>query len=249
MKNLLPFLSAAFLAAASVAARDITPHPTRVHFTIRPANPKADLLTDPWIAEYNHEGRTAKFRISLRNRTLGRGSFAREDDSDATPLLRQLAAALSGTVPPSPTPADSITFTYYVLGENVGRTDDGRLSLQIPGNWRRVKIAVADETPEFYLDLNHLDGLAVISRKDPAQGDAVLRELAKVLCPTPKPDPTRKIYDVVHARTKPDGTMSRHTIGILTVDEHSRMRIRLDTVPDTIGWDRWLEVLPRSPVP
>ena len=143
----------------------------------------------------SHGGKVARFEISLPHRALGRGTFRRDPDCDASLLLRDLGRALRGRVPEAVDPVDELTVTFYVLGDKMSQTETGGFRAGGQGDWLLVKVFVGrDESAsaeegsgatgaEFYLNINEKSGKGEIRMKDPDYGDAVLGELSKVFSP------------------------------------------------------------------
>jgi hypothetical protein len=143
-----------------------------------------------WLATYtDQEGKTTKFRIELvptaragdKNLASGRGRFLAETGSDPIPLLESLKIALQAKRMPSNVKRmDTLPFDYVVLGENQTRSASG-FHDKPRGNWSTMKISLAKGKGEVFLNVNSVAHQAEFSIKDPAYGDIVLVELAKIL--------------------------------------------------------------------
>jgi hypothetical protein len=143
-----------------------------------------------WLATYTDGVRTTKFSIELgptassddpSSPRVGKGRLAAETDSDPLPLLDSLKKALQAKRMPSGVQkADTLPFDYLLLGENQSRSLDGRFSQSPRGNWMATKIFLANDQAEVYFNLNPIIHKAEFSIKDPAYGDRVLAEFAKV---------------------------------------------------------------------
>jgi len=137
-----------------------------------------------WRMSYTKDKKTATFRITLPHKALGKGSFSRDDKkTGATVLLEDLATALRGKVPDTVDQVDELPVTFYVLGDKMSRTKTGSFKAEPAGDWLAVKIFVAKDRGEFYLNINEREGKGEIRMKGPDQGEAVMNELAKVLAP------------------------------------------------------------------
>lgn len=143
-----------------------------------------------WLATYtDKEGKTTRFRIELsptassgdKNPASGRGRFLAETGSDPIPLLESLKKALQAKRMPSNVKRmDTLPFDYVVLGENQTRSPNG-FHDKPRGNWTTMKIFLAKGKGEVFLNVNSVAHQAEFSIKDPAYGDIVLVELAKIL--------------------------------------------------------------------
>jgi hypothetical protein len=143
-----------------------------------------------WLAVYtDQEGKTTKFRIELgptassgdKNLASGQGRFLAETGSDPIPLLESLKKVLQAKrMPRNVTETDTLPFDYIVLGENQTRSPSG-FHDKPKGNWTAMKISLAKGKGAVLLNVNPVSHKAEFSIKDPAYGDIVLAELAKVL--------------------------------------------------------------------
>jgi hypothetical protein len=146
-----------------------------IKFDILPVGTSA--FTHAWSASYTDGQRTTHFRLELSSET-GKGQFTSQPDSDPTLLLESLQPALKAKhVPRNVVHVDVLPFTLVLLGENQKRQPDGSFS-NAKGNWMSMRIMLGKG--EVYLNLNPVDAIAEFAMKDPAYGDAVLAELAKV---------------------------------------------------------------------
>jgi len=139
-----------------------------------------------WLAAYTDEGRSAKFRIELSSATTagnvssGQGKLLPETDSDPLPFLQSLKSALHAQhIPTKIEKTDALPFDYVILGQNQTRSSDDSFRGTPKGNWTAMKISLGKG--EVYLNLNPAAHKAEFAIKDPAYGDVVLAELAKVL--------------------------------------------------------------------
>jgi hypothetical protein len=142
-----------------------------------------------WDATYlGQEGKTTRFRIELPADagdasfpSSGQGKFLAEAGSDPIPLLDSLKKALQAKhMPRSVQKVDALTFNFVVAGEHQSRSPKG-LSANPSGNWTSLAISFAKGRGEFLLNINPVIHKAEFSLKNPADGDLVLAELAKVL--------------------------------------------------------------------
>ena len=142
------------------------------------------------MAAYTDEGRSAKFRIELGPATaledkigsisVGRGELLPETNSDPLPFLQSLKTALQAKhLPTKIVQADALPFDYMILGENQSRSPDDSFRDTPKGDWTTMKISLGKG--EVFLNLNPAAHKAEFSVKDPASGDLVLAELAKIL--------------------------------------------------------------------
>jgi hypothetical protein len=157
-----------------------------VRFDIFPAGGSEGAQS--WLASYTDGDRSTKFRIEMglasavqdrADMSSGVGRLVSEPGSDPTVLLASLKVALQAKhIPRSTVHADSLQFTYFLLGDHQTREPDGSFRESPVGNWIVTKILLGKG--EVFLNLNPTDAVAEFSMKDPSQGDAVLGELAKV---------------------------------------------------------------------
>jgi hypothetical protein len=150
-----------------------------------------------WIATYQSQGKTAKFRIVFETGKsandpdaqgldikFGPGWLAAERGSDAGVLLVDLKKALEAKVMPNRVKrVSSLPFTFASLGSRQSRFDDGGFGSKPPGNWTPTKVFLGEgaQECEVFLNLNPVLKKGEFSIKDADYGDAVLAELAKVL--------------------------------------------------------------------
>ena len=136
-----------------------------------------------WQATYTKDGKTAEFDITLPHKAAGAGIIARVEGSESAVLIRDLGEAIGGVVPDTVDQGDELTVTFIVLGNQMTKTAAGSFKGGGQGDWLLVKIFVAHDQAEFYLNINETAGKGEIVRKDPDDGDKILEELAKVLTP------------------------------------------------------------------
>ena len=164
------------------------PSPGAVGFDIFPLG--GSDASQNWLAAYTDVGRSAKFRIELGpaaaledksgSVSVGRGKLLPETDSDPLPFLQSLKTALQAKRLPTKTvQADALPFDYMILGQNQTRSPDDSFTGTPKGNWTAMKISF--EQGEVFLNLNPVAHKAEFAIKDPASGDIVLAELAKIL--------------------------------------------------------------------
>ena len=148
-----------------------------------------------WDATHVSTVGIARFKIKMIMKkpggnspfTITDGSFIREDNSEPSEFLRQVAVALEATNPKRTKSArDHLNFTIAVLGENLTRQLTGEqlaggFTSNPPGDWMATKVFVADGEGEFFLNLNPKLGMGEISIKDSDYGDIVVQELSRVL--------------------------------------------------------------------
>lgn len=168
--------------------------PGAVPFDIHPL-PNVD--GSEWLATYEAEGRTAKFRIAFgkaqdsndkESRNLdvkwGTGRFLAEPGSDASILLNQLKTALEAkSLPSKVRRVNALTFTFVSFGSKQSQASDGSFFAKPPGNWTPIKIFIGEGAQEgqVFLNLNPVLRKGQFSIKDPDYGDIVLEQLASVL--------------------------------------------------------------------
>lgn len=141
-----------------------------------------------WLATYTDNGRTTRFSIELQpvaspgnSPSAAKGRFVAETDSDPIPLLETLKTALQAKRLPSHVQkAEALPFDYLLVGENQSRDAAGSLRGSPPGNWMAMKVFLANDQAEVYLNLNPAIHQGEFAIKDPGYGDRVLAELAKV---------------------------------------------------------------------
>jgi len=164
------------------------PSPGAVGFDIFPLG--GSDASQNWLAAYTDEGRSTKFRIELGPATaledkvgaisVGRGKLLPETDSDPMPFLQSLKIALQAQrLPTKIEKTDALPFDYIILGQNQTRSPDDSFRAQPKGNWTAMKISL--EKGEVFLNVNPVAHKAEFAIKDPAYGDVVLAELAKIL--------------------------------------------------------------------
>lgn len=160
------------------------PSPGAVGFDIFPLG--GSDASRNWLAAFTDEGRSAKFRIELGPATAsgdissGQGKLLAETDSDPLPFLQSLKTALQAKhLPTKIEKADALPFDYVILGQNQTRSPDDSFRGTPKGNWTAMKISLGKA--EVFLNINPTAHKAEFAIKDPASGDVVLGELAKIL--------------------------------------------------------------------
>jgi hypothetical protein len=156
----------------------------------RPSDPQKPTR---WLATYKSGSHTAQFRIELDSPqqsastkpvgvSFGKGRFVAIAGSDNSVLMVELKKALEAkTLPTRTTRADSVQFTYAIIGGDLYRQADGGLTGDRKGNWAAIKLFLGNGESEVYLNLNSALGKGEFSIKDPEYGDSVVSDLAKVL--------------------------------------------------------------------
>jgi len=150
-----------------------------------------------WIATYNSQGKTAKFRILLQSGNSmggsgtqgleiqsGKGMLIAEPGSDPSILLLDLKKALQAKVLPKKVKrVASLAFDFASFGNKQSRIPDGGFSGKPPGNWTPMKLFIGegDQESEVFLNLNPVLGKGEFSIKDEDYGNSVLAALATVL--------------------------------------------------------------------
>jgi hypothetical protein len=166
-----------------------------VGFDIEPL--PSGAAAQQWLATYNSQGKTAKFRIELgASKPLngkesldfdfesGQGKFIAEPESDASVLLADLKKALQAKKFPTKVKrANILPFVFVSFGKNQSQSVGGGFSTKPAGNWTPIKIFIGDEEHEgqVFLNLNPVIKKGQFSMKDPDYGDTVLAQLAQVL--------------------------------------------------------------------
>lgn len=168
-----------------------TPVDGAVGFNILPAQSMGG--SHAWLASFTDESGTTKFQIDLSVTTAsggsssldssGHGTFLSQPGSDPLPLLQSLKTALKASrMPANVEKVDQLSFDYTVLGENQSRSASGTFSSNPPGHWTTLKVFFPQsrEGCEVLLNINEAAHQAEFSIKNPAYGNAVLGQLAKV---------------------------------------------------------------------
>lgn len=162
------------------------PTDTAVGFDILPAGNA--VAGQQWSATYlDQDGKTTKFRVELPAApgdaafpASGQGKFISEPGSDPLPLLTSLKTALQARrIPHTAQKVDALAFDFMLAGAHQSRSPKG-LSASPKGNWISLKISFGRGKGEVILNLNPVIHKAEFALKDPAEGDLVLAELAKV---------------------------------------------------------------------
>jgi len=145
--------------------------------------------------KYQSDGATALFRFEVDAGqpepndgfppiTSGRGKLIAVPGSDSSILLRNLKKTLEAkTLPEHVTHASEIPFTAVIIGTDQSHAQDGGFFTKPSGHWTAMKIFIGkrDDAAEVFLNFNTVLSKGEFSIKDANYGDAVLRELAKVL--------------------------------------------------------------------
>jgi len=176
------------------ASETYIPVPGAVAFDIKPL-PSAEGYQ--WLATYQDQGKTARFRIELakahslddkESRTFdiksGQGRFIAEAGSDGSALLNALKAALEAkSLPAKIHRVSTLQFTFVSFGNNQSQASEGGFSSTPPGNWTPMKIFIGEgeQEGEVFLNLNPVLAKGQFSIKDADYGDIILRQLAGVL--------------------------------------------------------------------
>jgi hypothetical protein len=161
-----------------------------VQFDIKPLEGKPGAAR--WAATYSARGKTAKFRVELAATTpaketdfpfsIGKGRILSEPGSNASILLVDLKKALEAkTIPTNVGRVASLPFEFVILGKEQLRSSDGSFSGNPAGEWVNMKIFLAGDQSEVFLNLNPTTNKGEFSIKDVDYGDIVIAELAKVL--------------------------------------------------------------------
>lgn len=163
--------------------------PAAVSFGIEPDGKQS---TNRWTykASYTRNGKTARFGIELGlaqamgeepQPRRGSGSLIAESGSDD--LLQDLKAVLKATASPQETiRVRQLPFRFVIEGENLDRGNNGDLVDAATGNWVKAKLFLGpQQDQEVYLNFQKPGGTGEFVMVDPAFGNAVLQELAKVL--------------------------------------------------------------------
>jgi hypothetical protein len=165
----------------------------RVFVEIVPDGPQTDDKMR-YLATYKKNGRTARFAVQflaeknldsqagMRIRT-GRGSFIAEPRSDNVELLAELKSALAAnSIPQKSIRVRELPFTFVFLGENDELGEDGGLKGSATGHWVGAKLFLGStQETEMFFNFEKPGGKAEFSMKDEEYGDALMKELAKVL--------------------------------------------------------------------
>lgn len=150
----------------------------------------ADEAQQRWLATYTDGLHSTRFIVELEPPSkpggvgapgTGKGMFVAQTDSDPLPLLESIKKALQAKhMPTGVQKADELPFSYLMVGENQSRTPTGSFRSSPAGNWAVMKIFLANDQAQVYLNLNPELHKAEFSIKDAAYGDRVLAELARV---------------------------------------------------------------------
>jgi len=143
-------------------------------------------------ASYTRNGKTTRFGIEflMTETTAGRidlhfgnGSFIATSRSLNDDLLKDLQLALkAGIVPDGAIRVRQLPFKFIIQGENLDRGNNGDLIDAATGNWVKAKLFLGpQQDQEVFFNFQKSGGSGEFVMTDPAFGNAVLRELAKVL--------------------------------------------------------------------
>lgn len=167
--------------------------PPRVFVDIAPDGPQTDNSLR-YVATYQKNGKKARFAIEfqadknlepqagLRIRS-GRGSFIADPKSENSELLSDLKPALAAHILPKQTiRVRQLPFTFVFLGENDELSPNGGLVGSATGKWVGAKLFLGpQQETEMFFNFEKPGGKAEFSMKDEEYGDALIKELAKVL--------------------------------------------------------------------
>lgn len=144
-----------------------------------------------WLATYSDGSGTTRFSIELDpvassadagSPSTGKGRFLAENGSNPIPLLDSLKKALQAKhMPRNVQKADVLEFNYLLIGDNRSRSPSGSFQPSPRGNWRTLKLFLANDQAEVYFSFNQAIHKAEFSIKDAGFGDRVVAELARVL--------------------------------------------------------------------
>ena len=168
--------------------------PPTVLFDIKTADDVVLPNVELYDCSYQSRGRTAKFRLQLRQNhplsgevlplAAAEGKFLAVPNSDNSALLEDLMKALDAKQLPQPGPRlAELAFDAVVLGERQSRSSAGGYSANPPGQWKLIKIFLpkGGDDGEIFLNVNAVLGKAEFSIKDSDYGDYIVGQLAKVL--------------------------------------------------------------------
>ncbi len=156
--------------------------------------PDGTQSADRWKykASYTRNGKTARFGIDFvlaktsaeesRPRS-GSGSLIADSRSLDNDLLEDLKKTLKATAPPqNRIHVHQLPFRFFIEGENMDRGRNGDLIDAATGNWVKTKLFFGpQQDQEVYFNFQRSGGTGEFVMADPAFGNAVLQELAKVL--------------------------------------------------------------------
>jgi hypothetical protein len=167
--------------------------PPRVFVNIVPEGPQSDTKLR-YLATYRKNNKIARFSIEFfPQKSLepamglpirsGRGSFIADQKSDNSELLGDLKPALAAhAVPTRDIRVRELPFEFVFLGENSELGKDGGLIVTSTGHWVGAKLFLGPhQEAEMFFNFEKPGGRAEFSMKDEEYGDALLKELAKVL--------------------------------------------------------------------
>lgn len=156
--------------------------------------PDGKQSADRWKykATYTRNGKTAQFgfefvlskaRAEQTGPKVGSGSFIVGSKSSDADLLRDLQTVLKATTSPQNNiRVRQLPFRFIIEGENLDRGSNGDLIDAATGNWVNARLLLGpQQDQEVLLNFQKPGGTAEFVMADPAFGNGVLRELAKVL--------------------------------------------------------------------
>jgi len=165
--------------------------PVVVSFGIEPDGKQSP---DWWKykATYTRNGKTARFGVEfLMTKTtsgrvdvlFGNGSIIAGSKSPNDDLLTDLQSALKASSDPQQEiRVRRLPFRFMIQGENLDRGRNGDLIDTVTGNWVKAKLFLGpQQDQEVFLNFQKPGGTGEFVMADPAFGNAVLQELAKVL--------------------------------------------------------------------
>lgn len=188
-------LAFSLCASLSGCLSDQGPPPSRpdsVVFALEPVDSRTPGRVG-WLATYESEGKMARFRIELQPEPRGaslpafvRCGLFREPGSDASLLLRDAARALDGRVPSTEPGIAALEVEAVLLGRDLSRGGQGNrvagaFGSEPEGTWVSTKLFLGDGEGEVFLNLDPIGRYGELSMTDPTYGDAVLRELGRLL--------------------------------------------------------------------
>lgn len=181
-------------ALAGCAGKDEPPpsEPGSLVFKLEPVDANEPGRVG-WRATYEAGGKVARFRIELLPEPKGTSlptfvscSLAREPGSDGSVLLRDLGRTLGGRVPAPGPGVERLDVSAALLGRDLSRGGTGNrvagtFGSEPKGSWFATKLFLGDGEGEVFLNLDPIGGYGEFSMKDPDSGQAVVRELARLL--------------------------------------------------------------------
>jgi hypothetical protein len=180
-------------SAVKIEPNLLMEEPPVVTFDIRAAADPVLPHVELFDCTYRARGKTAKFRIQLRQDhpasgaipiAAAEGKFLAVAGSDNLVLLEDLMKALEAKrFPAHPKRVAELAFDAVVTGEKQSRTSGGAFSGAPSGDWKLVKVFLpkGGDEGEVYLNMNPVLGKAEFTIKDTDYGDYLLEQLARVL--------------------------------------------------------------------